>query len=43
MNGSAVPVDVLMNPINPAHSLVAVFDQEWLANVHPFTIILTII
>ena len=29
-NGSAVPVDVLVNPINPAHGLV-VFDHEWLA------------
>ena len=35
-NGSAVAVDVLVNPINPAHSLVVVFDQEWLAIVHPF-------
>ena len=42
-NGSAVPVDVLVNPINPAHSLVVVFDQERLANVHPFPIISTII
>ena len=41
-NGSAVPVDVLVNPINPAHSLV-VFDQERLASVHPFPIISTII
>ena len=24
--------------MNPAHSLVVVFDQEWLANVHPFPI-----
>ena len=42
-NGSAVPVDILMNLVNPAHSLVVVFDQEWLANVHPFPIISTII
>ena len=42
-NGSAVPVDVLVNPISPAHSLVVVFDQEWLANAHPFPIISTVI
>ena len=42
-NGSAVPVDILMNLVNPAHSLVVVFDQEWLASVYPFPIISTII
>ena len=42
-NGSAVPVDVLVNPISPAHSLVVVFGQEWLASVYPFPIISTII
>ena len=42
-NGSAVPADVPVNPINPAHSLVVVFDQEWLVNVHHFPIISTIV
>ena len=32
-----------MKPINPAHGLLVVFDHEWLANVHPFPIISTII
>ena len=31
-DGSAVPVEVLVHPINSAHDLVVVFDQEWLAS-----------
>ena len=37
-NGSAVPVDVLVRPINPAHGLVVVFDYDLMFNVHPFPI-----
>ena len=37
-DGSAAPVEVLVHPINSAHDLVVVFDQEWLADALPLPI-----